>query len=530
MKEFKDVQLFRGVKITFAVCFQIRYMIYIDELSKHVGQTITLKGWISNKRDSKGLAFIVLRDGTGLLQCVVSEEVVGNDVFELAKRLPQESSISLTGTVVADERQVGGHELQVTALEVISESEEYPISNKEHGIEFLMDQRHLWLRSRRQWAIMRVRNTIIMGIHEFFQDRGFIQMDAPIFTGNACEGTSTLFETDFYGDPAYLSQSGQLYGEAMAMAQGKIYTFGPTFRAEKSKTRRHLSEFWMIEPEMAFYDLQMNMDLIEEFLRHVVLKVLGKNRSELEVIGRPVEPLENIVKPFPRIPYHEAIKLLKGELEIDGRNAVKLLEGDLEKATARLVEVRAEIAEREEKIAQPGIKKGERKFNEDKIKALRGEIDDLEELCRNIPNWLESARSFRVGNDLGGSDETVITRLFDTPIMVYNWPHEVKAFYMKRDENNPELAKGVDVLAPEGYGEIVGGGERETNKEWLIEKIKEHELPMEAFEWYLDLRRYGSVPHSGFGLGLERLVAWICKLPHVRETIPFPRMYGRLLP
>ncbi len=505
-------------------------MIYINELQKYLGQSVTVKGWITNKRDSKGLAFIVLRDGTGILQCVVAEETVGNESFENAKRLPQESSISLTGNIVADDRQVGGVELQVTHLEIISESEEYPISNKEHGVEFLMDQRHLWLRSRRQWAIMKIRNTLIMAIHEFFQDRGFVQMDAPIFTGNACEGTSTLFETDFYGDPAYLSQSGQLYGEAMAMAMGKIYTFGPTFRAEKSKTRRHLSEFWMIEPEMAFYDLEMNMDLIEGFLRHVVSRVLEKNKEELQIIERPIEPLENIIKPFPRIPYHDAIEILKGKSEVNGRNAITLLEEDLKNAQARLEEIHADIAQREVKVADQSTKKGERKFHEDKLRALHSEKSNLEELSRNIPTWLESAKNFEVGNDLGGSDETVITRLFDTPIMVYNWPHEVKAFYMKRDSNNPELAKGVDVLAPEGYGEIVGGGERETNKDWLVEKIKEHELPMEAFEWYLDLRRYGSVPHSGFGLGLERLVAWVCKLPHVRETIPFPRMYGRLLP
>jgi asparaginyl-tRNA synthetase len=505
-------------------------MIYINELSKFIGQSVTVKGWITNKRDSKGLAFIVLRDGTGILQCIVAEETVGADSFEHAKRLPQESAISLTGNVVADDRQVGGVELQVTQLEIISESEEYPITNKEHGVEFLMDQRHLWLRSRRQWAIMKIRNTIIMAIHEFFQEKGFVQMDAPLFTGNACEGTSTLFETDFYGDPAYLSQSGQLYGEAMAMAMGKIYTFGPTFRAEKSKTRRHLSEFWMIEPEMAFYDLDMNMDLIEGFLRHVVSKVLEKNKEELQIIDRPIEALENIIKPFPRIPYHDAIEILKGKREVNGRNAIKLLEEDLSQAQSRLIEIDEEIKTRDLKIADQNIKKGERKFNEDKVRALHTEKATLEELCRNIPTWLESAQNFTVGDDLGGSDETVITRLFDTPIMVYNWPHEVKAFYMKRDANNPELAKGVDVLAPEGYGEIVGGGERETNKEWLIEKIKEHELPMEAFEWYLDLRRYGSVPHSGFGLGLERLVAWVCKLPHVRETIPFPRMYGRLLP
>jgi asparaginyl-tRNA synthetase len=355
-------------------------------------------------------------------------------------------------------------------------------------------------------------------------------MDAPLFTGNACEGTSNLFETDFYGDPAYLSQSGQLYGEAMAMTLGKIYTFGPTFRAEKSKTRRHLSEFWMIEPEMAFYDIFDNMDLIEDFLRSVVSSVLQTCEKELAIIGRDTEILKNIVKPFPRLTYDEAVRIIKGEQDVNGQNAIVSLENELKAVQARIGLVQTEIAERENKIKTPGMKKGEIGFNQAQIDKLKQELGDLQEQERNIPQWLNSARNFEYGNDLGGSDETVITRLFDVPIMVYNWPHEVKAFYLKRDPNNSKFARGVDVLAPEGYGEIVGGGERETNEQLLIEKINEHQLPMEAFEWYLDLRRYGTVPHAGFGLGLERLVTWICKLPHVRESIPFPRMYGRLLP
>jgi asparaginyl-tRNA synthetase len=355
-------------------------------------------------------------------------------------------------------------------------------------------------------------------------------MDAPLFTGNACEGTSNLFETDFYGDPAYLSQSGQLYGEAMAMTLGKIYTFGPTFRAEKSKTRRHLSEFWMIEPEMAFYDIFDNMDLIEDFLRSVVSSVLQTCEKELAIIGRDTEILKNIVKPFPRLTYDEAVRIIKGEQDVNGQNAIVSLESELKAVQARIGLVQTEIAERENKIKTPGMKKGEIGFNQAQIDKLKQELGDLQEQERNIPQWLNSARNFEYGNDLGGSDETVITRLFDVPIMVYNWPHEVKAFYLKRDPNNSKFARGVDVLAPEGYGEIVGGGERETNEQLLIEKINEHQLPMEAFEWYLDLRRYGTVPHAGFGLGLERLVTWICKLPHVRESIPFPRMYGRLLP
>ncbi|MFN9519566.1 MAG: asparagine--tRNA ligase [Bacteroidota bacterium] len=503
---------------------------YIKDLRLHEGQPVTLKGWVANKRESKGLVFIIMRDGSGLCQCVTDATQVSEQIFENARSLTLESSVELSGTVVKDEKQVGGYEVRVTALTPLQVAKDYPIAKKEHGVDFLMDHRHLWLRSQRQWAIMRIRNRIIYSIHQFFQQEGFVQMDAPIFTGNACEGTTNLFETEYYGEPAYLSQSGQLYGEAMAMAMGKIYTFGPTFRAEKSKTRRHLSEFWMIEPEMAFFDIFDNMDLIERFLRKVVTEVLSECPTELEAIGRDTAVLQQIVKPFPRLTYDEAVKIIKGEQDVNGKNAITSLEEELKNVDARVVEVHKEIAEREERMKTPGMKKGEIGFNQAKIDKLKQELVDLEEQQRNIPQWLNSARSFVYGNDFGGSDETVLTRLFDVPIMVYNWPHQVKAFYLKRDPNDNRFARGVDTLAPEGYGEIVGGGERETNEQLLVEKIKEHELPLEAFEWYLDLRRYGSVPHAGFGLGLERLVTWVCKLPHVRESIPFPRMYGRLLP
>lgn len=502
----------------------------IAKLAASEGKTVELKGWVSNRRDGKGIVFIILRDGSGLCQCVATEEAIGSENFERCKKLGLESAIRLVGEIKRDERQIGGYEMQVKEVEILHATEDYPITKKEHGVEFLMEQRHLWLRSNRQWAIMRVRNALIYAIHRFFQEREFVQMDAPIFTGNAVEGTSTLFETDFFGEPAYLSQSGQLYGEAMAMAQGKIYTFGPTFRAEKSKTRRHLAEFWMIEPEMAFYDLFQNMDLIEEFLRVVVLEVVQKCPNELQMLGRDVEMLRKVAQPFPRITYENAVKIIRGEQDVNGQNSIATLEADLKAVKARISEANAEIEERESKIKTPGMKKGEIAFNQNKIDTLKQDIKDLEEQERNIPQWLKSAREFVPGNDFGGSDETVLTRLFDTPIMVYNWPHEVKAFYMKRDPQDERWARGVDVLAPEGYGEIVGGGERETNFDWLVNKINEHGLPMQAFEWYLDLRRYGSVPHSGFGLGLERLVAWVCKLPHVRETIPFPRMYGNLMP
>ena len=503
---------------------------YIKDLSKFENQLVTLKGWVANKRESKGLVFIVLRDGTGLCQCVADANNIDESYFNDARKTTLETSISITGKVIKDEKQIGGYEIAITELELIQVATDYPIAKKEHGVEFLMDHRHLWLRSQRQWAIMRIRNTITFAIHKFFQQEGFIQMDAPLFTGNAVEGTSTLFETDFYGDPAYLSQSGQLYGEAMAMAHNKIYTFGPTFRAEKSKTRRHLSEFWMIEPEMAFHDIFDNMDLIERFLRAVVLDVLAYNKPELAMIERDISILENITKPFPRLTYDEAVKIIKGEVDVNNKNAIVSLEEELTSVVNRISEVEAEIKEREDKIKVPGMKKGEIGFNQAKIDKLKHELNELEEQSRNIPQWLSSARNFEYGNDFGGSDETVLTRLFDVPIMVYNWPHEVKAFYLKRDPENSKFARGVDTLAPEGYGEIVGGGERETDLDLLIGKINEHGLPMEAFEWYLDLRRYGSVPHAGFGLGLERLVAWVCKLPHVRETIPFPRMYGRLKP
>lgn len=504
-------------------------MTYIKDLKNEEGKIVSLNGWVSNKRSGKGLVFIILRDGTGLCQCVVTEESIDASLFQIADKLSLESAIKITGKVLKDEKQIGGYELQVTDIHLYQQAEDYPIAKKAHGIEFLMDNRHLWLRSRRQWAIMRIRNVIVFSIHKFFQENDFVQMDAPIFTSNASEGTTNLFETDFYDQPAYLSQSGQLYGEAMAMAMGKIYTFGPTFRAEKSKTRRHLSEFWMIEPEMAFYDLDMNMDLIEKFLQYVVSEVLEKCQEELAIIERDTNILKNITQKFPRLHYDEAVRIIKGEQDVNGRNSIKTLEEDLATVLNRIDEIQAEIKEREAKIATPGMKKGEVNFNINKIAELKDELKDKEETSKNIPQWLDSARNFEYGNDFGGSDETVLTRLFETPIMVYNWPHEVKAFYLKR-ANDDRFAKGVDVLAPEGYGEIVGGGERETDKDLLISKINEHKLPMEAFEWYLDLRRYGSVPHSGFGLGLERLVAWVCKLPHVRETIPFPRMYGRLQP
>jgi asparaginyl-tRNA synthetase len=428
---------------------------YIQDLHRHAGEEVQLQGWVSNIRSSGKVKFIVLRDGTGLVQGVMVKGQVPDSLIEKFETLTQESSLSIKGKVRKDDRAPGGFELDLTDIpHIYNIAHEYPITHKEHGIEFLADRRHLWLRSSRQHAIMRVRHRIIKTIRDFFDNRGFTLIDSPILTPAACEGTSTLFETDYFDlGKAYLSQSGQLYGEASAMAFGKIYCFGPTFRAEKSKTRRHLTEFWMVEPEVAFNDLEDDMDLAEEFLECIVQTVLQNCGPELKVLERDTTKLQNVKKPFPRITYDEAAKILHD---------------------------------------------------------------------KGLP--------FEWGSDLGGTDETVVSEQFDRPVMVHRYPSEVKAFYMKRDPQNPKLALAVDVLAPEGYGEIIGGSQREDDLDALLARIKEQHLPESAFEWYLDLRRFGSVPHSGFGLGVERTVSWICGLEHVRETIPFPRMIYRLTP
>ena len=494
----------------------------VQRLKDHIGERVELKGWVYNKRSSKGIQFLVVRDGTGIVQCVVVEADVDASVWQQADELTQESSLILQGTVAADERQVGGVEVRVDRLATLQRAEEYPITPKEHGIEFLMNHRHLWLRSRRPWAVMRIRNRVILSIHEFFQERGFLQMDAPILTGNAVEGTSTLFEIDYFGDPAYLTQSGQLYGEALAMAFGKIYTFGPTFRAEKSKTRRHLTEFWMIEPEMAFYDLEMNMELAEDFLVRIVGDVLRDCSDELAVLERDVAPLERVQKPFPRVSYSDAVEILRSE------------------ETARMVDERIERIKEEQdnfesernqnQAAYGQAKKHEKRRIDAREIEINRRLSEIEEELRKLPAWKEAAAKFEWGGDFGGSDETLITWHFDRPIIVHRFPAIVKAFYMKRDPNDDRLALGMDVLAPEGYGEIIGGGERATDLEFLQRQIKEHGLPPEVFHWYLDLRRYGSVPHSGFGLGLERTLTWICGIDHLRQAIPFPRLLGRLHP
>ena len=495
----------------------------IEALADHVDETITLKGWLHNQRGSGGIKFLILRDGSGFVQCVVPQDAVDEDSWAVADDVRQEAALEITGTVSADDRAPGGYELQVDAVERIGESGDYPVTPKEHGIDFLMEHRHLWLRSESQWAVMRIRNRIVTAIHDFFQDRGFLQTDAPILTGNAVEGTSTLFELDYFDDDtAYLTQSGQLHGEAMAMAYGKVYTFGPTFRAEKSATRRHLTEFWMIEPEMAFYDLAMNAQLAEDFVAHIVQAVLADCEEELEALDRDTSVLEQVETPFPRISYDEAVELLRSD------DTAEMIDERIEALKEEKAELLEEKEENQKRRGQ-AKKHVKRKIDAREIE-INKRVDEIEEALRNLPDWKESAQTFEWGEDFGGDDETVLTWHFDRPITVHRFPAEIKAFYMKRDPDDDRLAMGIDVLAPEGYGEIIGGGERATDLDFLKEQIEKHDLPEEVFDWYLDLRTFGSVPHSGFGLGLERTISWICGRDHVRETIPFPRTIARLHP
>ena len=425
----------------------------IAQVAGHVGAAVTIRGWLHSRRSSGRIHFLTVRDGTGLLQAVLSKQAVGDETFERADHVGQETSLVVTGAVRADARAPGGYELDVATLDVVGRSSDYPITPKEHGVDYLLDRRHLWIRSRRQAAILRVRHEVIDAIRDYLNGQGFVLTDTPIFTPAACEGTTTLFPVQYFDRTAYLTQSGQLYVEATAMALGKVYCFGPTFRAEKSKTRRHLTEFWMVEPEMAYATLDDATDLAEALVAAVVARVLDRRRAELDVLERDTTPLELIRAPFPRISYDEAAAILKE---------------------------------------------------------------------RGLP--------FEWGGDFGGPDETALAEHFDRPVAIQRFPSAIKAFYMKPDPDRPELSLSVDLLAPEGYGEIVGGGERLDDFDLLLERIQAHDLPQESFEWYLDLRRYGSVPHAGFGMGIERMVAWICGIEHVRETIPFPRMLYRLTP
>jgi asparaginyl-tRNA synthetase len=427
--------------------------VYIEDIASHVGEIVTVKGWLYHARSSGKIRFLMVRDGTGIIQCVASLADLGEEAFSRIDEMTQESSLVVIGTVRADKRAPGGHELVLQRVIPVAIAQEYPITPKEHGTAFLMDHRHLWIRSKRQHAILRIRHAIVKAIRDFFDARKFTLFDPPIFTPSACEGTATLFATDYFGETAYLTQSGQLYGEAGAMAFGKIYTFGPTFRAEKSKTRRHLTEFWMIEPEVAYLDLEGDMELAEDLVVFVMERILETRRDELDAIERDISILEKIKKPFPRVTYTEAISLLQ-----------------------------------------------------------------------------KTGHSITWGDDIGGDEETTISNQFDQPVMLHHFPAPIKAFYMKRDPEDDRLALGFDMLAPEGRGEIIGGGQREDDYATLVKRIEHEQLPLDAYDWFLDLRKYGTVPHAGFGLGLERTVSWICGLPHVRETIPFPRMMSRLKP
>jgi asparaginyl-tRNA synthetase len=433
---------------------------YIRDVSKHVGEEITIKGWLYNIRSSGKLFFPQIRDGSGIIQGVVFKKNVPERVWSDFELLTQESSIIVRGRVRADERAPGGFEMDVIDVEVISVAEPYPITPKEHGVEFLMDNRHLWLRSRRQHAILSVRAEVIRAVRDYLDSNGFLLMDTPIFTPAACEGTTTLFEVDYFEDSkAYLTQSGQLYNEATAAAFGKVYSFGPTFRAEKSKTRRHLTEFWMVEPEVAYADLNDIMELAEDFLTFIVHRVVENRRKELVELERDLSRLEKIEKPFPRLQYDEAVRMLEEGFE-------------------------------------------------------RGEMESR----------------FEWGGDFGSPDETYLSSRYDRPVMVHRYPAAVKAFYMKPDPERSELALCVDVLAPDGYGEVIGGGQRAEDLDYLLKQIHAHNLPEDAFDWYLDLRKYGAFPHSGFGMGIERCTAWLCGIEHIREAIPFPRMLYRLKP
>ncbi len=496
----------------------------IKDLHSHVGQTVTLQGWLYHRRDSGKIAFLLVRDGSGLCQCVVSKSEQTESFFEHARRLGQESAIRVTGTVRADPKQVGGHEIDVTGLEVAGASENYPITNKPHGIDFLFKNRHLHFRSRRQWAILKVRATLVDEIRGYFNRNGFTLIDTPIFAPAAGEGAQTLFTVDYFGEPVYLAQTGQLYVEAACMAFGKVYCFGPTFRAEKSKTRRHLTEFWMVEPEIAYAELDDVIAVAEDFICSIVQRVLKDNRPELEFLGRDLAKLEKIQKPFNRLTHKEAADILRGP------RAKELLENDLATKSARIDEIKKLVAEKEAKEKSQGIKQWEKDKIVQELADLREELDDLQVDVQNIPHHIKLAASFDENGDLGGSDETIISRLNERPTFVTHYPRGCKAFYMKQNAADPTRVNNVDLLAPDGYGEIIGGSQREENLDVLLSRIHEEGLNPADYEWYLDLRRYGTVPHGGFGLGVERTLAWLCGLKHIRETIPFPRMMGKFYP
>ena len=495
--------------------------VYIEQLKNRTGQHVTLKGWLYNSRASGKIQFLIIRDGTGLCQCVVEKAKVPEEIFSQLEHLGQESSLTVTGVVRAEQRSVGGYELAVTDAQVIAPAEGYPITPKPHGIDFLLKHRHLHFRSQRQWCIGKVRHTVVDAIRRFFNDNGFILIDTPIFTTVVGEDQTSLFEVDYFGRLLHLTQTGQLYLESAAMSYGRVYCFGPTFRAEKSKTRRHLTEFWMVEPEVAFIDLNGLLELAENFVSYIVQRVLENNRNELSTLGSDISALEVIKPPFYRLTYTEAVDILRGPKTKDFL-AVQLrqLHEQKQKLGSKIVEL--------EKQQASQLKQ----WQQDKIATelidLRAELEETDTKIENNPKHAQLAGEFQWGKDLGGSDETIISQMHDKPVFVTHYPKEAKAFYMKTDRDNDKVVLNFDLLAPAGFGEIIGGSVREDDYDLLLARIREQGLNPETYDWYLDLRKYGSVPHGGFGLGVERTVAWITGEKHIRQCIPFPRMMDKV--
>jgi asparaginyl-tRNA synthetase len=497
--------------------------VQISKMKDHVGAEVSIQGWLYNSRAGGKVQFLVVRDGSGMCQAVMEKTDGNADLFAEVKHLGQESSLKLQGTVRAEERSIGGYELAVTGVKIVHKTEGYPITPKEHGTDFLLKHRHLHLRSHKQWALARLRHTVVEAIRDFFNDNGYTLVDTPIFAPAAGEGEQTLFQVDYFGEDVALAQTGQLYLEAAAMSLGKVYCFGPTFRAEKSKTRRHLTEFWMVEPEIAYIDLDELLEVAEQFITSIVQAVLEKRKLELEILEREPGDLEKISPPFVRLSYTDAVDLLHSE-------PVKtFLNEQLEAKKSQAAELENTIAEWTE--AQKSAKK---QWQKDKLaqqlQIAHEEVNELHEQIQNIPRHLELASSFTWGKDLGGSDETIISQLHEKPTFVHRYPKEVKAFYMKPDSQDPRVVMNFDLLAPQGYGEIIGGSMREESYEALLQRIHDLNYAQADYEWYLDLRRYGSVPHGGFGLGVERTVAWLAGIKHIRETIAYPRLMGKIYP
>ncbi len=494
----------------------------ICDLKDSIGKKVTLAGWLYNSRSSGKLQFLILRDGTGLCQCVIEKGKIPDELFDKLEHLGQESSLTITGTVRAEQRSVGGYELAVTDAQVIGESNDYPITPKSHGVDFLLKNRHLHLRSQRQWCIGKIRHTVINAIRTFFNDNGFTLIDTPILTTIASEDTQSLFEVDYFGEPMHLTQTGQLYLESAAMSFGRVYCFGPTFRAEKSKTRRHLTEFWMVEPEVAFIDLNGLLELAENFVTFITTAVLQKNKGELQTLGADITSLEKIKPPFYRLTYTEAGNILTSQ------KAQDFLAAQLADFQKQKEQMETRIAELEKQSASGKLKQWQKDKSDAELIDLRTEIAEIDTKIENNPKHATLAAEFRWGKDLGGSDETIISQMHEKPVFVTHYPKEAKAFYMKTDRSNDKVVLNFDLLAPAGFGEIIGGSVREDDYDLLEKRIKEQGLNPETYGWYLDLRKYGSVPHGGFGLGVERTIAWLTGEKHIRQCIAFPRMMDKV--